>query len=98
MTVNKVHLCVHQCLLWLVTLNLLQVLCPQVNGKGSVLKLSPKAERVKLEQLLFSLCRTVLSRIEHVIVVYCITNARTVCMCSTDSVGHLFLVCAFVFA
>ena len=83
------------------SLNLLQVLCPQVNGKGSVPKLSPKAERVKLETALVQPLQDCAVTIRpHLSVVYCIMNACgvCVCVCSTDSVDHLFLVCAFVFA
>ena len=79
--------------------NLLQVLCAHVNGKGSVPKLNPKAERVQLEtDLVRPLQDCAVTIRAHLSVVYCVTNACTVCVCSIDSVDHLFLVCAFVFA
>ena len=45
-------------------------------------------------RLLFSLCRTVLSRLEHISVLYnkCMYGV-CVCVCSTCRVDHLFVVC-----
>ena len=98
------HLCVHQCLLWWPLHNSFPkpaagVVCSCEWQKGSVPKLSPKAERVKLEtDLVRPLQDCAVTIRAHLSVVYCIMNACTVCVCSTDSVDHLFLVCAFVFA
>ena len=61
--------------------DLLQVLLAHVNGKGSVPKLRPKAERVKLETALVQPLQdcAVMNR-AHLSVVYCIMNVRYLCV------------------
>ena len=67
-------------------------------AKGKCPQTEPKAERVKLETDLVRPLQDCAVMIRtHLSVVYCITNACTVCVCCIDSDDHLFLVCAFVF-